>query len=514
VEPIQDDISGPEVQSEAGTGDRSKTDEYGRPLELLAWEPVKLDKLTSTQLSACHELFRRGDISWLLHPEQLKLLTWLEEKKRDIAVICISRQWGKSFMQIAYGMSFCLRHPRSNVLFVAPYKTQLNNYIMPKMNAVFQFMPDDLVPVRRDLSWTFANGSIFRADGVSIGRGARIRGDAAHLVVMDECRDMSDLKDTVESAISPMLTTTNGNIVMISTPPESPLHEFTDHYIRSAIHEGNFYAATYKQNPLLSTKRIRYLIDTLYKGGESNITFRREYMADYSVADPEKRVIREWDEKANDAFFASYAGPPNPVRMYVGMDYGFADPCGVVMGYYDHMEGVLVIEDEHFERRMSTDDIGNKLVEMETRLKDRLPGVSDCIRVMDIDPSLMVDLWQRYRLRFEPAYKVPSVLTMINRLRTHINEGRIRVRKNCVNLRFQMQAGVYNQKGTEFARTERGGHLDLVTALQYLNLNVRWNELKARESYEPPGATTQNRMYSGPFQRPNTFRQGVIQRPV
>jgi hypothetical protein len=38
------------------------------------------------QKLASRELLRRGDISWLLHPEQRKLLDWLDERRREIAV--------------------------------------------------------------------------------------------------------------------------------------------------------------------------------------------------------------------------------------------------------------------------------------------------------------------------------------------------------------------------------------------------------------------------------------------
>lgn len=490
-------------------------DEFGRSLELLKWVPLDAATMSPAKRAACYELLRRGDISWFLHPEQNKLLNWLESERRELAVIVCSRQWGKTIFALFYCVITCITKPRTSVLFVAPHKVGLINYMLPKMNVVFSFLPEDLIPTKAGGKWTFRNGSIFRIDGVTVGGGARLRGDTVDLVILDECREMDGLNDIIESSISPMLTTTNGRLVMISTPPESPLHSFTDFYIRQAIESSDFYTTTYKTNPLLSSKRLKYLMEVQYKGGEKNVVFRREYMADYSVADPEKRVVREWDEEANDRFFESYKGIGNKAcRPYISMDYGFSDPCGIIAGYYDAAEGCLIIEDEFFLRGMNSDEVGLQLLKMEKELKERLPGAVEPIRVMDIAPQLMRDLYTRFSLRFEPSYKVPSMVAMLNRLRVAFVEGKIRIRPSCVNLRFQLLAGVFDSKGVNYLRTGKGGHLDLLDALKYVNLNLRWNEvLDAQQALNERNLPT-GQFYVGPFGRSGNFRDGQNNRPV
>lgn len=47
----------------------------------------------------------------------------------------------------------------------------------------------------------------------------------------------------------------------------------------------------------------------------------------------------------------------------------------------------------------------------------------------------------------------------------------------CTNLKFQLRTGVFNAKQTDYLGTERTGHLDLIDALKYVVLNLRWNEL-------------------------------------
>jgi hypothetical protein len=397
-------------------------------------------------------------------------------------------------------------------LFVAPHLQQLDKILMPRVNQIFQFLPDDLVPQRRQDTWTFNNGSVVRLDGVSVGRGVRIRGDAVHLAIIDECRDITDLEQLVGSHIAPMFTTTNGRLIMISTPPESPAHSFTDKFIREAIERNDFYSATYRQNPLLSTERLRYLTKVLYPGGEDNLTFRREYMADYSVADEDKRVIREWNETANDEFFKTYPGPDGLVRRYIGLDFASADPCGIIGGWFDPMQGCLVIAWEHFERHLNTSDVGRIILDIEKKL-EAVEGPPP-IRIMDCDPSLMSDLYGMFGLKFEPAYKINSGIAMLNRLRVAVLEGKVRVHPRCTNLKFQLRTGVFNSKQTDYLRTERTGHLDLIDALKYVVLNLRWNELIRPD--QPRGGTDvpQGHMRVGAFRPPGNFKGGVIQRPI
>lgn len=526
MDAIQDIVGGSEIEASAdgaisGSGhDDDGTGEYdgfGRSLKLLEWQPLDPARMSSQKKAACEEMFRRGNISFFLHPEQKKLLDWVDAKYREMSVICISRQFGKTTMLLAYAFAYCITHARSHVLFIAPHKRQLEDYILPNLNFVFSFLPDDLVPVQRGLKWTFPNGAVFRLDGVSIGRGARMRGAAVDLVVMDECRDMYDMQEMIESAISPMFTTTAGRrsgagrLIMISTPPTSPLHEFTEKYIREAIAGDYFYSATYKQNPLLSTKRLRYLMEQLHPGGEKNATFRREYMADWTQADLEKLVVKEWDENKNDDFFVHYKGPPNPVRPYVGMDYGWGDPCGLLVGYYDYIEGCLIIEDEWFERGKNTEEVGFQLLAMERKMLAYLPGAVETIRIMDVDPSMMSSLWKSFGLRFEPAFKVPSIVAMMNKLRIAFVQGKIRIRGTCPQLRFQLKAGVYNESGNDYLRTARGGHLDLLDALKYTNLNCRYNEILGGDD-EFKGLRP-GQFNVSPFKNTSSFKSGVTQRP-
>ena len=83
----------------------------------------------------------------------------------------------------------------------------------------------------------------------------------------------------------------------------------------------------------------------------------------------------------------------------------------------------------------------------------------------------------------------------------------------CTNLKFQLPTGVFNSKQTDYLRTERTGHLDLIDALKYMVLNLRWNEL-IRPDQPNANAVKQGQIRVGAFRPPANFRGGVIQRPT
>ena len=117
-------------------------------------------------------------------------------------------------------------------------------------------------------------------DGASLAhareRFALVGRDVSQLSDDQLCNLVSELERRFRDeglTSAPMFTTANGRPVMISTPPEAPAHTFTDKFIREAIERNDFYSATYKQTPLLSTARLRYLTKVLYSGGEDNRPF-------------------------------------------------------------------------------------------------------------------------------------------------------------------------------------------------------------------------------------------------
>jgi hypothetical protein len=360
-----------------------------------------------------------------------------------------------------------------------------------------------MMPSKRGKTWRFKNGSIFDLFGVNVSKGTRIRGTPASLVIIDECRDIPHLQSIIESSINPMFITTAGKLVLISTPPDSPLHPFCAKYIADAIYSGTYLHATYRDNPLL-----RLTDDDLrqmYPRFEDDPVFRREYLADWTVADTSRRIIKSWDPEENDKWFTDYGDKDKKDRdglklhmydAYVGMDPGFStDALGIVCGYFDWRTGVLVIEAEHSQHNMITADVAQKIREMESALG--YTNRQRCIRarrISDVAKRIIADLQMQHGLDFQPVEKHGLTKpAMISLLEDELKNGRIRISPNCPKLRQQIEAGIWDEKGKDYLRTDSMSHLDLLDALKYLAMSCAWHatykNVERIQEYESRGNT-------------------------
>jgi hypothetical protein len=96
-------------------------------------------------------------------------------------------------------------------------------------------------------------------------------------------------------------------------------------------------------------------------------------------------------------------------------------------------------------------------------------------------------------------------------LRVAIADGRVRVHSRCVQLRQQLDTGVYSKNDADYVRTDQTGHLDLIDALKYGVLNCWWKELLMSDKIMEPGPD--QIVQDSPFARPTGFAAYVLNRP-
>ena len=68
-------------------------------------------------------------------------------------------------------------------------------------------------------------------------------------------------------------------------------------------------------------------------------------------------------------------------------------------------------------------------------------------------------------------------------------------------------------KQTDYLRTDKGGHLDLVDCLVYANLNLRWHEVPGQGAHVDPNSLKQGQVDLGHARPAATFQSGIIHRP-
>ena len=80
--------------------------------------------------------------------------------------------------------------------------------------------------IKNKFIFYFPNGSQIHLAGTDAGHAEKLRGKKFSAVFIDEAGFCSKLRYNVRSVILPTLTHTRGKIVMATTPPDDPEHEF------------------------------------------------------------------------------------------------------------------------------------------------------------------------------------------------------------------------------------------------------------------------------------------------
>jgi hypothetical protein len=199
-------------------------------------------------------------------PYQMKML----EDQSQYVVVCAARRVGKSLVMAGKALWFALCHPGTSTIIVA--STQRQSMLM--FDKLLDFvsasplLSESVVRKTRTII-TFTNGS--RIVALPCGRsGSTIRGENAHLVILDEASFIPE--EVILSVMMPMLSTTDGKIIMLSTPFDK------EHFFYRAFNMPLWskYRFTTSDNPLVKKEFLHQQLEML---GER--AFRRESEAEF-----------------------------------------------------------------------------------------------------------------------------------------------------------------------------------------------------------------------------------------
>ena len=424
-------------------------------------------------------LWTRGSLAYKLDETQRRIKeAFSRATERKFFLLC-SRRLGKSFTLVLEAFETALRKPYARVLYLAPTGKDAADIVTDIVDGhLLPDCPEAMQPSfdRQQRVYSFKNGSTIRFRGVNGEHAEGLRGGAADLVILDECGTMDDLAYVVSSVVMPMTLTTNGRILLATTPPRSPGHDST------TIYEDLASRNSAVKFTLLDNPRVPNHIkaEFLREAGEKDedcegilsgvskpktTTALREYWCEF-VTDAASAVLPEFTDEVEREVVKSGHRPPY-FDAYVAMDPGFQDRTALLFGYWDFQRARFVIEDEALLHKASTLEIASALEKKERELWG---SSTPYARVSDVDPRLITDLWERHRIQFRAAEKQDS-LGAINLVRNMIQTRELEINPRCVHLIRQMHNAVWNNKATDFARAGQkslDGHYDLVAALKYL----------------------------------------------
>lgn len=456
-------------------------------------------------------LWKRGILDWKLHAGQMKIREALKKTSGKLFVGNCARQFGKSTEMISECIELAIKKPRARIKYGTAFLADLTEFILPNFEMLIDDCPSAVKPIYRSqkTKWVFPNGSEIKLVGLDKNPNG-LRGNAIDLIVLDECGFINRLDYLYKSVIVPATThRPDAKIIMISTPPETPAHEFVD-YAQRAEFEGSYVKLTVYENPMLTPERIEEL--KVEAGGEKSTTWRREYLCEF-VTDADSQIIPEWNDNfiraiETDEFYQFY-------HRYNSMDLGRIHKTANIYGYYDFKRASLIIEDESEMSGPSwtTVTLKDTLLAKEKEIwgsKKPFRRISD-----NNNPHLIEDLNLLHAVHFIQTNK-ESLEAMVNELRVMVAAGRIIIHPRCKNTIGCLKYGVWDKQRKKFAESKVYGHFDHLAALIYLVRNldkvtnpipptygfdVRNSIIRARQN-ESPGAKLLSDIFKKPTKKP------------
>lgn len=411
---------------------------------------------------------------WYAHPYQLPVYQELRSTRDPFFEA--TRRFGKTTTELLINIEDCLIQPERVVRWCEPWKDQARNIVIPELMKIVQTCPAHLSPrfYRTDSFFEFPKtGSRIYLLGVNEDRGETARGNSAHRVVRDEYGSWKHAKYISMEVLMPLLLTTQGQMSTIATPPEDLDH---DYYLQKAeaLRSGRLIQRDFDTITTLSPEEKERFVISM--GGRASTAVKRELYLE-AISDPERLVIPEYDPSRHD--IEDDHPRPEYFDTYVGMDFGVADNTAGLFGYVDFEKRTLVIEDELWLLGKNTAVITQEAKSKELDLWKKI-GPDGIIhppkpfqRWGDNDLQTLLDMNQLHGYLVNATEKHDK-MDWINSLRLLFGDGRIKIKKRCVNLLYQLKVGLWNERKSDFQRGEKIGHLDLLAALIYLFRNISW----------------------------------------
>ena len=396
-----------------------------------------------------------------------------------------NRRTGKSAYGLIWLSEDCIKHPGGVSAFFAPVKEGLRDYILPIIAEVYKDCPDELRPVLdASLTLTFPKGSQIMFRGSNNQQHRTKRGNAWRKVFIDEGREVDDLDNLLESVVIPSLFSTEGQVIISSTPADSedhPLHEIKV----QAEREGWYFHCDI--NDCAKSDPLDFPLERIAKWKSETmdpVAWDREYLALW-VKDPTKTIIPEWSDAnvrpaGRDEYFPWY-------HKYTAIDSGVTDKTAILFGYYDFKQAKLFIEAEailqgeevrtdriaalvkaneahlNYQHEYDPQSTAYKLLQDHEKVKWRIADNDNLILIKDLNVN--------HNLNFFATQK-DDLDAQINKVRLWCSSGKIIVSSNCPELRGCLQNGQWDKDRKKLAKSKTYGHFDALMALVYLVRNV------------------------------------------
>ncbi len=434
------------------------------------------------------KLWRVGNLEWKLKGVQKNMRRAVYESKGDKTVFLCSRQLGKSFVMMTIATEYCIKYPGSVVKVLFPKKKDAKTIARNHMRQILSDCPNDIKPEWKeaDKVFMFPNESQIQMAGTDGGSAESVRGSSCHLAILDEAgfQDYNDFSYIIQSIIMPTLLTTNGKMILASTPSREPDHPFMTNYVEPARREGSLIEYTIYDNPLISKNKIDDIVKE-FPGGFDDPDFQREFLLVSDIKGNDY-VIPEFTKELQADVIRHKYDKPVYYDAYVSCDPALSDLTVCLFAYYDFLNRKLVITDELViggnDTNSTTQDIVDGMIRKEKiNFSNPLTGEiqQPYLRVIDNNNKFLInDLNLEHNLNFIATAK-DNKEAQISAVRIKLKRGDIIIDQKCKNLIYHLQTARWDKTRKGFQRVRahlqkglKAHHCDGLDALIYLVRNV------------------------------------------
>lgn len=294
----------------------------GKLIEILEWLQENVDKRRDTD---------RDFARYMIHR---KLFQWQKEvfnDSSDIITILCGRRSGKTYVEACKLVDHCISgidkistpdggetiRPRQAV-YVGLTKDKSKEIVWPVLTRIIE---EARIPIANKnaskLSITFPNGnSIFLEGNADTGQQEVMRGLDASLVIIDEAQSQKGLRYLLDSILMPMISARKGQLILAGTSPLTARTLWEDYIKDEKV--SHYSGITMLDVPGTPPDALQQVLEK-YGWTESNINFRREYLAE--IAYDTSIMVYPTRTYFDDSEVADF----RPVKCYIGLDYGYRD---------------------------------------------------------------------------------------------------------------------------------------------------------------------------------------------
>lgn len=429
-------------------------------------------------------LWTRNELDWKFHEGQRVIDEAYRKVTAKLFVANCARRFGKTYWIVTECLRVARSKKRARVKIATAFLTDLEEFIIPAFESVLDDCPDGIRPTfsQSKKKYVFKNGSEIQLIGLDRKPNGG-RGNYCDLYVFDEAAYIKNVSYIYSSVVIPMTMYREGaRVIMISTPPKSPDHDFKDFCIK-AKRENAYVELDIFKNPMVTPA----MAEEYKKECLTETDWRREYLCEF-VTDQTLAIIPEMID------YKYTRGPKSEhyahLHKYVSMDLGVRDLNVTLFAHYDFPRAKLVIEREHVINgpTMTTPLLHRELSEIELDLWKDEDGkaIEPYKRVADNNnPLLLLDLGSIHNMFFHSTSK-DDLHAMVNKLRVWVKDGRIEIDESCTLLIDSMKYGIWNEQRSEFARSKSLGHFDAIAAAMYLvrNIDESTNPIPVKKGFD------------------------------